>query len=167
MNRFLLPLCSIFFLLVDFASKSYALHAIPLMRRFDQGYPFGGIPVFEDFFGISFSLNLAYNTGAAWGFFQGSAGLLFILRTGVIVGLLGYLLFAKKPLVTLIPLWLVVTGAIGNALDYLLYGHVIDFFHFVFWGYSFPIFNWADSLITLGVIGLVLFSPKKKQLVAL
>jgi signal peptidase II len=51
-------------------------------------------------------------------------------------------------------------------LDYLLYGHVIDFFHFVFWGYSFPIFNCADSYITLGVLGLI-FLPRKSPLPAL
>lgn len=167
MNRLWLPLCSLFLLLVDFASKAFALQSIPLMHLFNRCYPFGGIPVFENFFGISFSLNLAYNTGAAWGFFQGSAGLLFVLRAGVIVGLLVYLFFAKQRPVYLIPLWLVATGAIGNALDYLLYGHVIDFFHFVFWGYSFPIFNWADSMITLGVIGLLFLSSKKQQIIAL
>jgi signal peptidase II len=51
-----------------------------------------------------------------------------------------------------------VTGAIGNGIDYLAYGHVIDFFHFCFWGYSFAIFNLADSYITLGVFALLFLS---------
>ena len=144
MNRFLLPFCSLALLLVDISSKVAALQYVPFMQSYDRIYPFGGIPLFANFFGISGSLNLTYNTGAAWGFFPGSAGLLFLLRIGVITGL--------------------ATGAVGNALDYLFYGHVIDFFHFVLWGYSFPIFNWADSMITLGVFGLLLFSPKKKQI---
>jgi signal peptidase II len=45
----------------------------------------------------------------------------------------------------------------------LLYGHVVDFLHFTFWGYSFPIFNLADTYITLGVIGLLLM-PRPKSL---
>ncbi|MBU6446833.1 MAG: signal peptidase II, partial [Verrucomicrobia bacterium] len=64
------------------------------------------------------------------------------------------------------PIWLVVTGAIGNVLDYCLYGHVIDFIHFTFWGYSFPIFNVADSCITIGILTLLLL-PKQKKVQAL
>ena len=56
-------------------------------------------------------------------------------------------------------LWLIAVGAIGNALDYCLYGHVIDFIHFTFWGRTFPIFNLADTYITLGAIWLIL-TPK-------
>jgi signal peptidase II len=62
-----------------------------------------------------------------------------------------------------IPIWLVLTGALGNALDYCLYGHVIDFLHFTFWGYSFPIFNIADSCIFLGVLMLILTPQKSKE----
>src|SRR5438552_1119618 len=122
--------------------------------------PYGGVPVFADWGGISFSLNLATNTGAAWSLFSGYAGLLFLIRAFVIAGLIGYLVTKRKEAPRW--LWLVAVGALGNALDYLLYGHVIDFFHFVFWGYSFPIFNVADSLISIGVAGVILF-PKRGQ----
>jgi Lipoprotein signal peptidase len=55
-------------------------------------------------------------------------------------------------------MWLIVTGAIGNAFDYWRYGHVIDFLHFTFWGSSFPVFNLADAYITLGAISLFLLT---------
>jgi len=53
------------------------------------------------------------------------------------------------------PFALILTGAVGNVLDYFVYGHVIDMLHFVLWTYDFPVFNIADSLITLGVAGLM------------
>jgi signal peptidase II len=141
----------------DMLSKWAALHWIPPMGGGAPFYPFGGIPVFSHFFGISFSLNYVTNTGAAWGLFAGHSGLLFSLRTIIILGLASYLLFFQKGgELPKFPTWLIVTGAVGNAVDYLLYGHVIDFFHFTFWGRSFPVFNLADSYITLGVAGLLL-----------
>lgn len=118
------------------------------------GYPFGGIGLFSDFLGISFSLNYVVNTGAVCGIFPDHPGLLFGCRVAIILGLIGYLVVFNKKRQGTFPLWLIVTGATGNAIDFGLYGHVIDFFHFNFWGYSFPVFNIADSYITLSVLYL-------------
>ena len=145
-----------FLLGADIFSKMAAIDGIAPMSSFDRAYPFGGIPIFANFFGVSFSLNYVTNTGAAWGLFAGHPGLLFGLRTFIILGLASYLLFFQKgDGLPKFPTWLIVTGAVGNVIDYLLYGHVIDFLHFNFWGRSFPVFNLADSYITLGVVGLV------------
>ena len=121
-------------------------------------YPFGGIGIFS-FGGITCSLNYVINSGAAWGMFTGHPELLFALRSAIIFVLL---FFVPKQF----PIWLVIIGALGNAIDYCLYGHVIDFIHFTFWGYSFPIFNVADSCITIGALSLFLF-PKHKKMQAL
>jgi signal peptidase II len=112
--------------------------------------------VFFDFLGISFSLNCVVNTGAAWGLFSGHATLLFFLRFCIILFLSCYVFFFAKAAFQKFAFFLLLTGAISNMVDYLLYGHVIDFFHFVFFGYSFPIFNLADSYITLGVFFLMI-----------
>jgi len=158
-------LALLFLLALDTLSKIGALAWIPPMGR--GGYPFGGIGIFSDFLGISFSLNFVVNTGAACGIFPGYPALLFWLRVAIIAALLAYLLFYARKTKGTFPLWLVVTGAIGNAIDYALYGHVIDFLHFNFWGHSFPVFNFADSYITIGVALLLLFeSFKKKPLTA-
>ena len=133
------------------------------MTSADRFYPYGGVGVFSDFFGVSFSLNYVVNTGAAWGLFAGHSGLLFAFRFAIILGLVIYLLSSRRSSSPKFLLWLVVVGATGNAIDYALYGYVIDFFHFVFWGHSFPIFNLADSYITLGVLGLLLFTRKEKR----
>lgn len=145
-----------FLLGLDVATKILALNWIPPLEF--GPYPFGGIPIFS-LGGITCSLNHVVNSGAAWGVFAGHAGLLFALRTIIILALI---FFVPKRLA----LWLVVTGAIGNVIDYCLYGHVIDFIHFTFWGQSFPIFNVADACITIGILSLLIL-PKQKKVQAL
>ena len=152
----------IFLLALDLGSKMGAIAWIAPLSPFFSSYPFGGIGIFS-FGGISFSLNQVVNTGVAYGLFPGHPGLLFGLRGVMIIGLFIYSISCRF-MKGIFPLWLIITGAIGNAIDYLLYGHVIDFFHFRFWGHSFPIFNLADSYITLGVVLIVLWPPRKKVL---
>ncbi len=149
-------------LALDFATKIGALEMVPPLAPYGRGYPFGGIGMF-DCSGITFSLNTVVNTGAACGLFPGYPGLLFGVRLAIIAGLIAYLCFERRSQKSLWPLWVVVTGALGNVVDYCLYGHVIDFLHFTFWGKSFPIFNFADSYITLGVIYFVLRDSLKKK----
>jgi signal peptidase II len=156
-----------FFLLLasDLVLKFCALKYIPKMTWFHTVYPFGGIGIFRDFHGISFSLNCVENTGAAWGIFSEHSDYLFIFRCIVVVSLILFAAFFNKQASRRIPLLLIISGASGNILDYMIYGHVIDFFHFNFWGYTFPIFNLADSMITtgVGVIFLQSFLSKKKR----
>jgi signal peptidase II len=150
----------LFFLLLlgaDVAAKYFALHHVPAILPKFFGYPYGGVPIFS-WIGVTFSLNTIVNSGSAWGFFQGHPGILFSIRIAIIGGLIGYLSFFTRGKVANLPLWLVVVGAIGNGIDYIVYGHVIDFFHFCFWGTSFPIFNLADCYITIGVLFLLLVS---------
>lgn len=144
----------VFLLALDFGSKQAALAWIPHVE-WGVGYPYGGIGIFSQ--GITFSLNTAFNTGAAWGIFSGYSGLLFVFRILVISFLIGYLIQRRE---TKPPLWLIATGAIGNVIDYSLYGFVIDFLHVTFWGYTFPIFNLADSYITIGALWLFL-TPRR------
>lgn len=143
----------LFLLALDGITKILALYYIPPIHY--GAYPYGGVPIFAAG-GITFSLNTIVNTGAAWGIFAGHSGLLFAARLLIVLGLL---LFVSKRF----PVWLVLTGAVGNAIDFCLYGHVIDFFHFNFWGYSFPIFNVADACISVGVLSLLFLPQKIKQ----
>ncbi len=113
-------------------------------------------PIFHNWLGIDFQLSLTYNRGAAWGLFSSFQTPLLILRLVVIVALILYLVFAKKSRGYAFPLVLIIAGAIGNVVDYFLYGFVIDFLSFNFWGYPFPIFNLADTFITVGVAWLLL-----------
>lgn len=154
-------LCFPLLLALDFASKAWVVQNIPPLLPKIFGYPYGGIGVFN-LSGVTFSLNTIGNTGAAWSLFQNYPGTLFILRLLIIGSLIIYLSFFHVRDATQFPLWLIVTGAIGNAIDYGVYGHVVDFLHFCFWGKSFPIFNFADSYISIGVCLLLWMSRRKK-----
>jgi len=151
-------------LFLDFWSKSYIYNVLPHIRG-----PHGGIPVFSHFLGgIDFSINLAFNRGAAWGLFADMQIPLLCFRIAVVLALLVYLIFFNKNRQMLVPLVLIITGAIGNIVDFFLYGSVVDFLLFTFWGWHFPLFNLADSMITIGVVlllALSLFSKKKASIV--
>lgn len=122
-------------------------------------YPYGGVSVFKNFFGIEFSLVHATNTGAAWSIFADHGSLLLYLRIVLIAGLI-YFYFKEKTSYLKFPIALIIAGAFGNILDIFFYGHVIDMFYFVFWGYSYPVFNIADSAICVGVFLYILLSWK-------
>ena len=108
-----------------------------------------------------FSIHRTFNEGAAWSMFANAGGaqrwVFSALAVGVSIGLILWLrrlaLAAHALLIT--GLTLILGGAIGNVIDRLRLGHVIDFLLF-FWNTSrFPAFNVADSAITVGA-GLVI-----------
>ena len=137
---------------LDQYSKWYTTQYIPLINPYDLAYPYNGIGVFKDFLGIEFSISHVENRGAAWGAFSDHQVLLIYVRLALIVGLVCYATWSTKAREWWIPLALIIAGASSNVLDYFLYGHVIDMFHFVFWGYNFAVFNIADSSVFLGVV---------------
>ncbi len=147
-----------FFLLVDFISKYYVRLLLPKMSALYTLYPFGGLPVFQNFLGSSFSINYVQNRGAAWGLFSGMPHLLFYTRIVIVVALIIYLFFFNKKPNQEIPLFFIVTGALGNIIDTIMYGYVVDMFHFTFGSYSFPVFNLADVMISLGIFWMFLLS---------
>ena len=104
---------------------------------------------------------LLYNRGAAFSFLADQEGWQRWLFTAISIGVSIMLLVwqARLPRGSVwlpIALSLVLGGAIGNLIDRVLFGHVIDFIS-VHWGNSyFPAFNIADSAITLGAIMLAL-----------
>jgi signal peptidase II len=133
------------------------------MTWFHTEYPYGGIGVFKDFYGISFSLNHVENMGAAWGMFADHSEVLFVLRCIVILALFAYTIFINREPQRKIPFLCILAGATGTVCDYVVYGHVIDIFHLNFWGYTFPLFNVADTLICTGVFLLFFQSFLKKK----
>jgi signal peptidase II len=120
-----------------------------------------------------FNLTQVRNTGGAFGIFGGDKGglgsLLFILVSLIAIGILLFLFFKMKEEKEMLSfsLSLVLAGAIGNLIDRLHYGEVIDFLDFHLFSYHWPAFNIADSAITTGVIllgyGLLIQGPKKSR----
>ena len=77
--------------------------------------------------------------------------------TIVVVFLIVYYLLKNKVYwVEKYSLLLIISGAVGNLIDRIMYGYVIDFLDFIIFGYDFPVFNIADSFITIGAIGLII-----------
>ncbi len=148
--------------IADFWSKKMVIEGLPLMKYSSPFYPFGGIGVFYDFFGIDFSIVHVTNHGVAWGFLASWQDYLPFVRIGLIIGLAFYLgitkLFFKHP----ISFAAILTGAVCNVVDYFVYGHVVDMLFVRFWGYAYPIFNIADSAIFCGVVSIGISSFTKK-----
>ena len=149
-------------LIVDASTKSYAASRLPEMRYASWSFPYGGVGVFEDLFGIEFSIVHATNTGMAWSLLAHSPDLLLFVRGILIAAIFGYLLFFTPPLCYLLPLSCILAGALGNVIDFFFYRHVVDLFYFVFWGYSYPVFNVADIAITSGALALCFAGWKKR-----
>lgn len=101
-----------------------------------------------------FNLVLAYNKGAAFSFLASESGWqrYFFTTVGIVAALvIVYMLrrHAGQRLFCL-ALALILGGAIGNVIDRVLYGHVIDFLDVHFGGWHWPAFNLADSAIFIG-----------------
>lgn len=106
-----------------------------------------------------FNLTLVQNTGAGFGFFQGRNSWLIVISLVVIT----FILFNYKKIkfedkLLFFSTALVLSGAIGNLLDRLILGYVVDFLDFIYW----PAFNLADICVSIGVVGLIIYFWKKK-----
>ena len=110
------------------------------------------LEVIRGFFRITYTCN----DGAAFSILKGKR-LFFIIMTIVVVFLIVYYLLKNKVYwVEKYSLLLIISGAVGNLIDRIMYGYVIDFLDFIIFGYDFPVFNIADSFITIGAIGLII-----------
>jgi signal peptidase II len=122
------------------------------------------IPVIDDLF----SLTYIRNTGAAFGMLAGSSAefrwpflvLFSVVAIGFIIMMLRRLPDREIGLIT--ALAFILGGAIGNLIDRIAYGEVIDFLDFYWSNYHWPAFNVADSFITIGVIITVFYLIKAK-----
>ncbi len=102
-----------------------------------------------------FNLTLAYNPGAAFSFLAGAGGwqrwFFLALALGVGGVLLRWLLLRPaREVFWPLAYTLILSGAIGNAVDRALHGHVIDFIQLYYQDWYWPAFNLADSAITVG-----------------
>lgn len=104
-----------------------------------------------------FDFQYITNEGAAWGLFDGEKWFLIVLTTITIVALLIFLLsgkFRRFPLFN-ISASLIVAGGIGNLIDRIVQGAVVDFIKTTFM--EFPIFNVADCYVVIGSVLLLIF----------
>lgn len=115
-----------------------------------------------------FNLTYLRNTGAAFGFLAGDRSLgrvlFFSLFSILAIGFLIYLLKTLRSTqkITLLSLSLILGGAIGNLIDRLRLGEVIDFLDLHWYDWHWPAFNIADSTITIGLM-ILLYQMLRKE----
>ena len=110
-----------------------------------------------------FSITYVENYGAAWGILSNNNWIILIL-TPLLIGLIVWYLYKiSKNKLEYIAGGLVIGGAIGNYLDRIVRGYVVDFLDFKILGYNYPIFNIADTFIVVGVFLLLILTFRKEQ----
>lgn len=110
------------------------------------------LPVLRGFF----SLTYVENTGAAFGLFRGQQVMFICMAILTVFIILFYLsLTGDDEWMIRLALVLILAGALGNLVDRVAFGYVIDFLHLHYKSFSWPVFNFADVCIDVGV-GLIL-----------
>ena len=106
-----------------------------------------------------FRLTYVGNIGVSMGLFRANSDMArwaLVVVTGLIAGAVAVWITREKARADVLALGLVLGGALGNIVDRIRFGYVVDFLHF-FWGErSFWVFNVADAAITAGVLLLLL-----------
>ncbi len=143
-RHYIILISALLLVILDQLTKQYIVHTMELGEK---------ITVIENFFLI----NSHRNTGGAWGILTGQM-MVFYLITLIAFVLFYYLVkevdFKDKKIYS-IAVILLISGAIGNFIDRLLFQEVVDFLDFYIFGYDFPIFNVADICL---VVGMFLFA---------
>ncbi len=113
---------------------------------------FSQFEIIKDFFYLSY----VENRGAAFGILQNFRWFFIVLTIVAVVVLIWYFLKNDNKLLRL-SLSFIIAGAIGNFIDRLLRGFVVDFLDFYPFGYNFPVFNVADICVNIGVFILIIY----------
>lgn len=137
-------------IVLDQASKWYFLGVLQYAQP---------IPVVEGFW----NWKLVYNYGAAFSFLADAAGWQRWFFSALAVGISGVLIAWLRRLPRghwqeALPFALIIGGALGNLIDRLRFGYVVDFVHWYWRDFHWPVFNVADAAISVGAVSLIVFS---------
>jgi signal peptidase II len=143
--RALRPSAFYFIVVLVYVADQLSKHWVQRILAWEQSRPL---------FGDAFMLTLTQNTGGAWGILPRGNSLFIVFAIFAVVAL--FIAYYRMPHLNLhvgAAFALALGGALGNLTDRLRYGYVVDFFNarFINW----PIFNIADSAISLGIVLLV------------
>ena len=146
---YLVAIC--IFTLLDQLSKKQIVNYLKLGEK---------IEIIKGFFNITH----VRNYGAGFSILQ-NARLFLSLVSIVAIVVLVYLLVTtkKKNTLTSMSYLMVISGALGNLLDRLRQGYVVDFLDFKIFGWDYPVFNVADIFITIGCFLLIIISLKGEK----
>lgn len=140
---------SIAVIVLDQLTKWWVLSSLP---------EYTAVPVIE---GV-WNWYRTYNTGAAFSFLSDAGGwqkYFFVSLAFIISGVLAFWLTRtpRRDWKNALPFSLVIGGALGNVVDRLMHGHVVDFIQWHWRDHYWPAFNIADAAIVGGAIGIALF----------
>ena len=141
---------SIIFLIIDQITKILVVNSL---------VPGENIEIIKNIFSIIYT----NNTGAAFSILLGKRIFLIVVAV-LIIGVLLYYIKRNKieKKIDIIALSFIIGGSLGNLIDRIIRGYVIDFISIKIGNYNFPIFNVADILIVIGVF-LLLLSSRRRQ----
>ena len=144
-----LTIYSMIFLIIDLIVK---IIVVNFMKVYDT------IKVIPNFFSIMY----VRNTGAAFSILEDSR-LFFIIITFIALICI-YLFLIKDKILSKFQIFcysMLIGGIIGNFVDRVIYGYVVDYLSFNIFGYNFPVFNLADMFIVVAIILLILNDVRK------
>lgn len=113
-----------------------------------------------------FNLVLVFNSGAAFSFLSNASGWQNYFFMGVAILAMGLILYLMRQSTVRGERWgyaFILSGALGNFIDRVRLGKVVDFLDVHAFGYHWPAFNVADSAISLGVIGLLIYTFRSSK----
>ena len=146
----LIILLSIILLLIDQVSKILIIKLIDINQN---------IEIIKNFFYVTYT----HNTGAAFSILTGQRILLIIVAILILIILFNHIRknkISKKA--EILAFSLIIGGSIGNLIDRIVRGYVVDFIDIKIFGYNFPIFNLADTFIVIGVFLLFITMIRKE-----
>lgn len=126
--------------LLDFLSKNFVINNFELLKS---------IELIPNFFYITY----LQNTGAAWSMFRNGSLFIAIISFIIFILISNYIKKLKlENIWSIISFGFLLGGILGNFIDRVVYGYVIDFLDFKIFGYDYPVFNFADIMIVVGTI---------------
>lgn len=135
----ILPI-SLLFVVIDQVVKILVISKLALQQS---------ITIINNFFNITY----VRNTGAAWSILSGNVLLLIMISVLALVAIYYYLIKDKDlNKIDIVSYSMLIGGIIGNLIDRIVHGYVIDYLDFKIFNYNFPIFNIADTLIVISII---------------
>lgn len=135
----ILPI-SLLFVVIDQIVKILVISKLALQQS---------ITIINNFFNITY----VRNTGAAWSILSGNVLLLIMISVLALVAIYYYLIKDKElNKIDIVSYSMLIGGIIGNLIDRVVHGYVIDYLDFKIFNYNFPIFNVADTLIVISII---------------
>lgn len=147
-NKVKISISSIILIVIDIVIKLIISNNLILNQS---------ISVINNFFYITY----VKNTGVAWSILSGKINLIIVITLAIIILLIIYI-FNKKSygVLEIISYSMLLSGSIGNLIDRIIYGYVIDYLDFNILGYDYPIFNFADICIVIGIVLILIFGGK-------